>query len=100
MYVEVFKVDQDGKVVDNLLMLEEEIEENDDPFLIPFGWSDKQLYMAVFDFDSNEWVEGMSDQEIAEIQFQVEKENSRMSIDEMNAIAIMELATIVLEGGK
>ena len=63
--------------------------------LITLPWKEP-LFQPKYDFETDTWVEGLSAEETAQRELEIEQFNNRIPDEEMNAIAIMELSQIVL----
>ena len=103
MKKDVFKVDQEGAIIEYLLMSEEEIQEarKNDRFIIGEGWTDKRFFEPKWDFAKEEWVEGLTDEEVQRREQEIIQQQSQLNEADMQALAILELATEIekLKGG-
>lgn len=57
---------------------------------------EKRLFVPKWDFEKEDWVEGLTPEEVATREEEIENMNNKISGEEMNAIAIMELAQIIM----
>lgn len=106
--IEVFEVDNNGSIVENYLYDAHEINEaiDDNRTIIQSGW-DKRLFEPKWDFESKEWIEGLSEEEVAHEEEEINNnENKPTELDlikqenEMFAMAIMELTSYIMKGGE
>lgn len=95
---EYVKVDANGLPIDNQILRDDEVTEGFYP-----SWQqqeDKIWWKPKYDFTLNKWVESITEEE--KNQIPQSKEPTEMEIlkaeNEMNAMAIMDLAKIVLGG--
>lgn len=97
----VIEVDQQGNLIDELLMAEEDIEmaKDEGRHIILSVW-ETPLFEPKYNFENETWVEGLSNEEVAARQEELEEFNQRPNDTEMNAVAIMELSAYTLEGGE
>ena len=94
---QVYELNQDGTLKDIFLMSDEEIE-NTDKIIVTESWQDG-LFEPRYDFKQEKWVEGLSDEEVQQReQERLEQENKPSETDVL-AMAVMDLAELVLNGG-
>lgn len=107
--IEVFEVDAHGDIMENYIWSTREIYEAIEAGrnIILHGWQDKRLFSPKWDFSLGEWVEGLSEAELQQRELDIiEEENQPSEFEllkkenEMLAMAIMELSSFMLEGGK
>lgn len=102
-------VDDRGFVIDEVVVEEYDAQGKpiSDPVpdnYIPPNYT-KRLFTPRWDFTSQEWVEGLSTEEVAAKEREISGESKPSELDrlrqenEMNAMAMMELAELVMEGG-
>lgn len=88
------KVDDGGTIIEYYSF--------DDESLVPDNhfklWVDRIFYQPKWDFSRNDWVETLSQEEIEKYKAEVEKQKAQPSTEEMNSMAIMELAEMILGG--
>ena len=100
---EVYLVNQEGKIIEYLLMTDSEITEarNEGKLVIKKGWSEKRLFEPKWDFDGEEWVEGLTEEEVQEREQEIIQQQSQLNDADMQALAILELAMEIekLKGG-
>lgn len=106
--IEVFEVDEQGSIIDNYLYDAYEINEAIDEgrLIIQQAWVDR-LFIPKWDFESETWVEGLSKDEVDSREQEIlEHQDKPSEIDlikqenEMLAMAVMELSTHMMKGGK
>lgn len=105
MKKQVFELNKDGTIKEYLLMSEEEIKESD-KLIVTEGWLES-FFEPKWDFEQKKWIEGLSIEEIQRRKDKIiEQENQPTKIEQLRqeneilAMAVMELSTIVLNGGK
>ncbi len=96
-------VDEEGYETDTVIWNVEE-DENGEIIPTPSNYvppnDSKRLFRPKWNYDLQEWEEGMSPEEVAEKETEIDQEQNKPSDDEMNAIAIMELTELILGGGE
>lgn len=106
--IEVFEVDENGKIIENYSWDAYEINEalDEGRHIIQRGWQDKRLFSPKWNFESEEWHEGLSEEEVQQRELErIEQENQPSESDllkqenEMLAMAVMELSSRTLEEG-
>lgn len=107
--VEVFEVDDDGNIVENFIWSTYEINEAVDEGrnIVKHGWEGKRLFSPRWDFILEEWTEGLSEDELQQRELKIiehDNQSNRFALlseeNEMLAMAIMELSSLILEGGE
>src|SRR5690625_1366129 len=102
MKKDVFEVDQEGMIVEHLLMNKEEIEQarKNGRLIIEQGWN-QTFFEPKWDFVKEEWVEGLTEEEVQEREQEIIEQQSKLSEADMQALAILELALEIekLKGG-
>lgn len=101
----IFEVNLNGELIDIDELSEEEVKKarKEGKHIVTFGWHGKRLFKPKFNFELNDWVEGLSPEEIAERESEInnppisEIEQLKKG-NEMNAIAILELTSFILGG--
>ncbi|WBX80115.1 hypothetical protein PD280_21350 [Virgibacillus salarius] len=98
----VIEVNESGEIIDHLLMTNEEIETagSNGRFIITHGWEERRLFLPIFNFEISDWEEGLSPEEVALKEEEIQQNKSHPSKEDMNAIATMELAEMVVGGGE
>ncbi|WP_054859147.1 hypothetical protein [Gracilibacillus sp. JCM 18860] len=101
MRKEVFEVDGQGFIIENYPYSEKEIQNAIDngKSIITKGWQDLRLFKPKWDFETEQWIEGLTSEEIAEREALIAEQQSVLPDQDLNAIALMELASTVYEGG-
>lgn len=97
---EVFEVDDNGNIIENYSWNAYEINGAIDEGrnIIQYGWQER-LFEPRWDFKQEKWVEGLSDEEVQQReQERLEQENKPSETDVL-AMAIMDLAELILNGG-
>ena len=63
--IEVFEVDDNGKIIENYLWDAYEINDaiDEGKNIIQHGWQDR-LFEPRYDFEQEKWVEGLSEEEV------------------------------------
>lgn len=96
-----WEIDQSGNIVEHYLMDNEEIQEARDEgkFIITKSW-DNPFFKPKYDFTLDDWVEGLTQEEIDELKNnqpppELTLEDLKRE-NEINALAIMELAEMLL----
>ena len=106
--IEVYEVSDDGSIIENYLWDAYEINEaiSEGRYIIQFGWQDR-LFEPRWGFEQEKWVEGLSNEEVRQREQEIiERENEPTELEklkqenEMLAMAVMELSTFMLNGGK
>lgn len=100
--IEVFEVDENGKRIENYNWDAYEINDalNDGRNIVQHGWHNKRLFNPVWDFEREEWIEGLSTEEIEKREQEIaEQENTPTEIERLE-MALMELAIYTMSGGK
>lgn len=102
MKKDVFEVDQEGMIIEYLLMNDEEIEQarKNGRLIIEQGWN-QTFFEPKWDFVKEEWVEGLTDEEVQQREQEIIEQQSQLNEADMQALAILELATEIekLKGG-
>lgn len=95
----VIEVDQEGMIIEYLLMNNEEIEQarKNGRLIIEQGWNDQTFFEPKWDFVNEEWVEGLSDEEVQKREQEIIEQQSKLSEADMQALAILELALEIEE---
>nr|WP_026681330.1 hypothetical protein [Priestia megaterium] len=90
----VIEVNESGEIIDHLLMTDKEIEaaENNGRFIIAFGWEERRLFLPIYNFEIGDWEEGLSPEEVALKEEEVQQNKNQPSKEEMTAVATLELA--------
>ena len=100
---EVFEVNEDGNIINNYLWNITQINEaiRKGRNIIQSGWKDKHLFEPKWDFVKEEWVEGLTDEEVQQREQEIIQQQSQLNEADMQALAILELATEIekLKGG-
>ncbi|WP_277680254.1 hypothetical protein [Gracilibacillus dipsosauri] len=100
--IEVYEVSDDGSIIENYLWDAYEINEaiSEDRHIIQFGWQGS-LYEPKWDFVKEEWVEGLTDEEVRQREQEIIEQQSKLNEADMQALAILELAMEIekLKGG-
>lgn len=100
--IEVYEVSDDGSIIDNYLWDAYEINEaiSEGRHVIQIGWQ-SSLYEPKWDFEKQEWVNGISEEEIERREQEAEEQQNKLNQADMQALAILELATEIekLKGG-
>lgn len=90
-------VDDDGYEVDTVLF---KVDDNPLPENYVPPNTEKRLFEPKWDFDKQEWTEGLSENEVAEKEAAIEKEQNKFSDEEMSALAILELGKLLMGEGE
>ena len=102
MKKDVFEVDQEGMIIEYLLMNDEEIEQarKNGRLIIEQGWN-QTFFEPKWDFVKEEWVEGLTDEEVQQREQEIIEQQSQLNEADMQALAILELAMEIekLKGG-
>lgn len=90
-----WEVDSSGKIIEHYLYTDEEITKLKDSgqIIIDFPW-EEGTYKPKFDFKSNKWVPGLSDEEIEAIQNQPQPKTEIELLQEENLELKLALAEI------
>lgn len=98
--ISVIEVDGEGNILEYYLMSDEEINEAiaKGRHIITKDWGDKRMFKPRYDFSTNQWIESLTDEEIEELE-ERNKHEIRLSDSELNAVAIMELGKLIMDGG-
>lgn len=92
MLIEVNVVNGDGLIIENYIAREEDAL-HDNWIIVPIP---EGLFTPMWDFENKKWIEGLSPDEVKHKRNEINDFNSRVTDEEMNAIAIMELTQMVL----
>jgi len=99
---EVFEVDVNGTIIDSYLWDENQINDatKEGRHIIQTKW-EGSLHNPIWDFGNQEWVHGLSEEEIRQREQEAEEQQSKLSDAYMQALAILELALDIekLKGG-
>lgn len=100
MKKDVFEVDQEGMIIEYLLMNDEEIEQarKNGRLIIEQGWN-QTFFEPKWDFVKEEWVEGLTDEEVQQREDEIIKQENQPSKIERLETALMELAILTMNGG-
>lgn len=107
--IDIFEVNENGEVIENYSWDAYQINEalDEGRYIVQQGWQDKRLFSPVWDFESGDWVEGLSEIELHQRELEIiEQENQPNEYEqlkqenEMLAMAVMELSSFMLKGGK
>src|SRR5690625_633096 len=100
--IEVYEVSDDGSIIENYLWDVYEINEaiSEGRYIVQFGWQGS-LYEPKWNFEKQEWVNGISEEEIQRRVQEAEEQQNKLNQADMQALAILELATEIekLKGG-
>lgn len=100
--IEVYEVSDDGTIIENYLWDAYEINEaiSEGRHIIQFGWQ-RSLYEPKWDFVKEEWVEGLTDEEVQQREQEIIEQQPKLNEADMQALAILELAMEIekLKGG-
>ena len=100
--IEVYEVSDDGSIIENYLWDAYEINEaiSEGRHIIQFGWQGS-LYEPKWDFEKQEWIHGISEEEIEQRELDAAEQQEKLREADMQALAILELATEIekLKGG-
>lgn len=100
---QVFEVDENGKIIEIYLMSDEEIEQSD-KVLITQDWQETRLFEPRWNFDTEKWEEGLTEEEIQELENGVNEQTLTLEDvkqeQEMLALAMFEMIETILQGGE
>lgn len=93
-------VDDDGNYLDEVVI--PETDEIGNPLPVPPNHFTpnytKRLFTPKWDFELGEWVEGLTPEEVAERETEINKVGNRPTDEDINAMAIMELTALLMGG--
>lgn len=97
---QVFEVDGNGKIVEVYMMTDEEIEESSKTLVIK-DWQGERLFEPKWNFETEEWEEGLSTEEIQRREQEIE-EQEQVSVATKEDIADLkktldEIKSIILK---
>lgn len=102
MKIEVYEVDERGKIIENYMWDEEEINDaiRQGRNIITTLWQDR-LFTPSWDFSQGKWIEGLSESEVNARLQEIEEQNNKLSAEDLNTLALFELAQQIeeLKGG-
>ena len=100
--IEVYEVDENGVIIDIYSWDAYEINEaiSEGRNIIQFSWQGS-LHEPKWDFEKQEWIHGISEEDIQKIEQEVKEQQIKLNQADMQALAILELATEIekLKGG-
>ncbi|MBM7605977.1 hypothetical protein JOC75_004005 [Metabacillus crassostreae] len=93
--IQAYKYDESFNYVEPVsLDIDDEIPKN----VTLKSWEGKRLFSPKFDEELDEWIEGLSPEEVQLCLIEIEKQQNVTGPEEMNAMAIMELTNLILGG--
>lgn len=94
---EYVKIDTNGRPIDRELL--DENEKIPEGFVLSWQYQEDKTWWSPIHIDGI-WVENLTDEKITERLQEIKEQKNKPSDEEMNAIAIMELAEMTMLGGK
>lgn len=92
--VNAFVIDEQGYITEYILVLPYDVLERN---IIKESWT-QRLFVPRWDYENSVWIEGLSPEEVAIREQEINNQNQQIPDEEMNAMAILELSNIILGG--
>lgn len=89
-----FVVDEQGYIIEYILVLPYDVLERN---VIKESWT-QRLFVPKWDYVNSLWVEGLTPDEVAIREQEINEQKQQIPDEEMNGMAILELSNIILGG--
>ncbi len=92
--MEAYEVDSDGYILNVIAVLPYDVLQK---YTIKESWT-QRLFVPKWDFENSFWVEGLTPEEVAIREQEINDQKQQIPDEEMNGMAILELSNIILGG--
>ncbi|MGN7938495.1 hypothetical protein [Metabacillus sp. 22489] len=92
--INAFVVDEQGYISEYILVLPYDVLERN---VIKESWN-QRLFVPKWDYENSLWIEGLSPEEVAIREQEINDQKQQIPGEEMNGMAILELSNIILGG--
>ncbi|MDQ0228406.1 hypothetical protein [Metabacillus niabensis] len=92
--INAFVVDEQGYIIEYILVLPYDVLERN---VIKVIWN-QRLFVSKWDFENSLWIEGLTPEEVAIREQEINDQKQQIPDEEMNGMAILELSNIILGG--
>lgn len=92
--INAFVVDEQGYIIEYILVLPYDVLERN---VIKESWN-QRLFVPKWDYENSLWIEGLSPEEVAIREQEINDQKQQIPGEEMNGMAILELSNIILGG--
>lgn len=90
--VNAFVIDEQGYITEYILVLPYDVLQKN---IIKESWI-QRLFVPRWDYENSLWIEGLSPEEVAIREQEIDDQKQQITDEEMNAMAILELSNIIL----